>query len=289
MDAVDKILPALLAARDEFMPVREDSTNPHFKSRYASLKSILDSCQGPLTKHGISVLNIVRPLVGVGTTGTVSVGREMACVLKHTSGQEIVSTIDLPPVLKPQEFGSTLTYYRRYLLASLLSLATEDDDGEAAMPRRPAEARVEERYMPPPTRDLVASPRSGNHQPPATGQVWASWIAGECRRVNDDWRAEMAIQNVSEAGRKDFNELINQHQVTNHICTKAIEKGIVLAESVQNAGVRDRAKASKAVADLFTNKPTAVRATVQKYVTEKLKEARESLKLPGIAEDAVSE
>ena len=43
--------------------------------------------------------------------------------------------------LSPQQFGSLLTYGRRYSLQSLLCLAAEDDDGAAAQPATPSAKR----------------------------------------------------------------------------------------------------------------------------------------------------
>ena len=129
--ALDQILPALLAAQAQIGPAPKGAKNPHFQSRYADLSDVLEVCRGPLLAHAIAILNPVRPL----EDGKV----EISCVLLHASTQWVRSRIVLAAnVLKPQEIGSALTYYRRYLLAALLSVATEDDDGAAASRPVPA-------------------------------------------------------------------------------------------------------------------------------------------------------
>ncbi len=54
--------------------------------------------------------------------------------LAHVSGEWAEAAYPLKLDLPPQQFGSSLTYGRRYSLQSLLNLASEDDDGAAAQP-----------------------------------------------------------------------------------------------------------------------------------------------------------
>jgi predicted nucleic acid-binding Zn ribbon protein len=52
--------------------------------------------------------------------------------LAHVSGEWAEASYPLKLDQPPQQFGSSLTYGRRYSLQSLLCLAAEDDDGAAA-------------------------------------------------------------------------------------------------------------------------------------------------------------
>ena len=61
----------------------KDSTNPHFKSRYADLASCWDACREALAANGLSVVQLPE-----GTGGVV----EMTTMLLHTSGQWIACT-----------------------------------------------------------------------------------------------------------------------------------------------------------------------------------------------------
>jgi hypothetical protein len=146
---------ALAAAQGEMNAASKDATNPHFKTRYADLASIMDACRGPLAKHGLSVTQ----LPGRDEAGQVT----LTTTLMHSSGQYIGSTIGVRPAQEnPQVVGSILTYLRRYTLASVVGVVSDDDDGEAAsqpvrtasMAPRPQTARAEytreEPVIPPP-------------------------------------------------------------------------------------------------------------------------------------------
>lgn len=123
-EQIDLITAALAKAQSEIENPSKDNVNPHFKSRYADLATVLEVCREPLSKHGLSV---TQPLFMEGDKVV------LATILSHTSGQWIKSFIPLP-IQKPgsQEIGSCITYMRRYSLAALVGIFQEDDDAEAA-------------------------------------------------------------------------------------------------------------------------------------------------------------
>lgn len=110
----------LLAFQKEIGTISKDGTNPHFKSSYATLPNILSEVKPVLNKIGL-VLSQPVILNDVHTSITDS-----------ESGETIDSSISLPVGLTPQQMGSAITYYRRYLLAGILSLEMEDDDANAS-------------------------------------------------------------------------------------------------------------------------------------------------------------
>lgn len=123
---IGELATALALAQAEMKAAPKTSENPFFKSKYADLSAVWDACRGPLTKHGLSVSQIPT------TDGVIT-------VLMHTSGQWISGTLLLKPDKEtPQAVGSAITYARRYALAAIVGVATEDDDAESAMDRRPA-------------------------------------------------------------------------------------------------------------------------------------------------------
>jgi len=117
---------ALAKAQGEIESAKKDSTNPHFKSKYADLASVWDAIRGPLSKNGLSVVQM-----------PTAYGSEV-CVttlLLHASGQWIKSTLTMLVGDKatPQAVGSAITYAKRYSLTSMTGVAPdEDDDGNAA-------------------------------------------------------------------------------------------------------------------------------------------------------------
>ena len=129
-DAIDALGTALATAQAAMVPAKKDSSNPHFRSRYADLASIWDACRSALTTAGLSVLQSPR---------LVPVGVELETLLIHTSGQWVADTLTIP-VATPtaQAVGSAITYGRRYALAAFVGVAPDDDDGHDATARRPA-------------------------------------------------------------------------------------------------------------------------------------------------------
>lgn len=126
-DQINEIAAALAKAQAKIKNAKKSSDNPFFKSKYADLAEVSDACKGPLSENGIAVMQ--GPLsrdkrVGVRT------------MLAHSSGQWVACTmLATPKDDGPQAVGSVVTYLRRYTLASMTGVATEDDDGEKAQGR----------------------------------------------------------------------------------------------------------------------------------------------------------
>lgn len=115
---------ALAKAQGLIKTAVKDSTNPHFKSRYADLASIWDAVREPLTSNGLSIVQTLS-----------SQDNKTACttMLLHESGQFIRDTMSMTPQQNtPQGQGSCATYLRRYMLQSIAGVAPDDDDGNAA-------------------------------------------------------------------------------------------------------------------------------------------------------------
>lgn len=131
-DSLDKIAPALVKAQAAMSFARKDTTNPHFKSTFAGLPSVIDAVKGPLNDNGIAFIQTPSP----SDDGKL----HLTTRLIHTSGQWIEDTAVCPlPKADPQGFGSASTYIRRYSLAAITGLYQDDDDGEGAAHREDTE------------------------------------------------------------------------------------------------------------------------------------------------------
>jgi hypothetical protein len=125
-EKIDMLSAALAKAQGEMNPALKDSTNPHFKSKYADLSSAWLAAQGPVTRNGLAVVQGFEP------------GPEKSLLIKtrliHSSGQWVESTLPFYPLdQKPQTLGSCITYGRRYSLMAILGIVPDDDDdGNAA-------------------------------------------------------------------------------------------------------------------------------------------------------------
>lgn len=137
-DEVGELAKALAKAQAELSDAHEDGKNPHFRSRYATLRAVRATITPVLAKHGLAVVQM--PLVANGEVG-------VATVLMHESGQWVRSELVLPMTKRdPQQAGSAITYARRYSLQAIVNIASDDDDdAEGAMGRGP---RAPERKEP---------------------------------------------------------------------------------------------------------------------------------------------
>lgn len=95
-------------------------TGGEYKFKYATLDAIIEHVRKPLTENG---LWFTQTLDEVG-------GRyKLITTLFHSSGQYLTSAT---PLLVGgggnQEFGSALTYMRRYALSAILGIAADEDD-----------------------------------------------------------------------------------------------------------------------------------------------------------------
>jgi len=123
-ESLKEIAPALVKAQGEIKAALKDSTNPHFRSKYADLSSVVEAVKSPLLKNGISFLQGIHDAEG---------GVAVETMLLHTSGEWISSTLRIPASKQDaQGFGSAITYGRRYGLMAICGVPAEDDDGNAA-------------------------------------------------------------------------------------------------------------------------------------------------------------
>jgi hypothetical protein len=121
---------AVLAVQDAAPKLPKDATNPHFKSNYTPLDTIVEKIGPLLVKHGL--VWTTRPCLTEGQPG-------LHYSLTHAaSGESLEGTMPLLLTKQdPQGMGSALTYARRYSICSVLNLVgDEDDDGSAGS--RPA-------------------------------------------------------------------------------------------------------------------------------------------------------
>ena len=60
-DSIKHIAEALVAAQKEIRFAVKDSTNPHYKSKYANINSVIDAVKAPLNNNGIAILQSLSP------------------------------------------------------------------------------------------------------------------------------------------------------------------------------------------------------------------------------------
>jgi hypothetical protein len=126
---LDKLAAAMVKVQAALKPAVKLSENPYFKSKYADLNSVWTACREALTEHGLTVIQ---------TTELMGEKLVLTTTLLHVSGQSVSGHYLINPVkaTDPQSLGSAVTYARRYALAAIVGVVTEDDDAERAMSRQ---------------------------------------------------------------------------------------------------------------------------------------------------------
>ena len=136
-ESIKELLTALAKAQGKISAAKKDSTNPHFKSKYADLAACWEAIKEPLSSNGLSLTQWVT---------TAEKGVSVVTVLGHSSGEFMSSEATFPvkDIGNPQSMGSSITYARRYCLSAAIGLVADDDDDGNAASQKTA-------YVPPPS------------------------------------------------------------------------------------------------------------------------------------------
>ena len=151
-ETLEKIAPALVKAQQEIEPAPKGAENPYFNSRYTTLTELWSTVREVLGKNGLSVVQVFEP----SENGTILLGT----TLLHESGEWIGGVLAVPvKKADPQAVGSAITYGRRYALAALLGVVSdEDDDGNAASKPQDDSYTPFDDAEPPPRAGTTAKP-----------------------------------------------------------------------------------------------------------------------------------
>lgn len=122
---------AIVAAQKSFGPALKSAVNPHFKSRYADLASVIDAVLESLNANGIALVQDLHEC----DNGVI-----VETLFLHESGESRSFGKLHIPALKQDApaYGSALTYARRYAIMAACGVAPEDDDGSATMKQHKA-------------------------------------------------------------------------------------------------------------------------------------------------------
>ena len=124
---------ALVKVVAETKDVHADSVNPFHKNKYASLSAHLSSLKDIFAKHGLAVIQ-----APIGNSEGVGV----KTLVIHTDGGSLETDCIIPceKGMDGQKAGALISYLRRYALAAIAGVATEDDDGNSTISSAPKSA-----------------------------------------------------------------------------------------------------------------------------------------------------
>lgn len=115
-------MPTVPKSKTAKVPTKAGSS---YSYSYADLADVTAAAAPLLAKHGLSITCAPRFNPEAG-------GYELVGTLHHASEQQVEGALPIKGNT-PQEWGSSITYARRYLLGSLTGIVTdEDDDGHLA-------------------------------------------------------------------------------------------------------------------------------------------------------------
>jgi hypothetical protein len=212
--SLGELAAALASAQGEIQGAPKTSLNPHFKSRYSDLSEVWSACRAALSKHKIAVIQ--SPQFDLE-------GAWLETHLIHASGQSMIGRFPLRPT-KPdmQGFGSAISYAKRYSLASMIGVVSEeDDDGNEASSKNVA-ATNQFRSVPPPivARAVVPPEVKVKSDAPAASKGFDSKnkehvdkLFAELKRLNikGQWQTNV----ISAMAGKSFTDLENIIKTSN--------------------------------------------------------------------------
>ena len=127
---------AIVKAQAAMSHAAKDAKNPHFKSAYSSLASVIDAVRPALSANNLAFVQKLH---------TADSGISIETVLIHESGQELSCGVLFIPATKQdaQGFGSAISYGKRYSLQAALGIASDDDDGQSAVKSAPIKVSLD--------------------------------------------------------------------------------------------------------------------------------------------------
>lgn len=166
--------------QSEMAPISRDATNDQTRSQYATFAQ-LDSKLKPIySKYGFGVTTNTEAgappehvrVVGFLTNGPISRKYEYDSPYS-TTGFKGTAMMTMAHAKQ-----SAVTYGRRTILTMMFNIATEDDDGNAATPKRPQQPKpLPQRQAAPPNNDQILEPQFLERKRNETNEQepWQEW------------------------------------------------------------------------------------------------------------------
>lgn len=120
----DQVYPAFIKAQAEFLHVAKVTEGA--RGKFAAFPDVVEMTRPILNKNGLGITQLAQRVEG---------GALVVTKIIHESGQSFSDGGMFVPAAKldPQGIGSGLSYAKRYAWLAVCGVATDDDDGAAAL------------------------------------------------------------------------------------------------------------------------------------------------------------
>jgi hypothetical protein len=116
--------------RRDLKPAQKTGKNTHLRTTYATFDDILQSASGPLANNGFNI-EFTQSQEG----NSISVTARVTHAEGHSEQTTLSAVIEGNKGINSlQAMGLTISYLKRYTMAALLGIATEENDGQADAP-----------------------------------------------------------------------------------------------------------------------------------------------------------
>ena len=229
---VGAIAAALSKAQGAMQNAAKTSTNPQTRSSYADLTTVLDVARGPLSEHGLSVVQAPYQFPGSvdASTGQVTPpATVLVSTIFHESGEWIRSV--MPVNARKQRansegggfeerddmasIGAAISYARRYALVSMLGVGQEDDEPQVGRPNGTRQAPQRPQQAAPAARQPAAEPAPPDGGGITTAQLKAlavgvkkQGLTGDQSRAFFGWLFKREISSAKELTKAEASRVI---------------------------------------------------------------------------------
>ncbi|HAK1200030.1 TPA: ERF family protein, partial [Listeria monocytogenes] len=124
-ESIGAIAKAMASIQKEVKPLEKSAANPFTDSKYTPLDKIVEAIFKVAPSHGVSFTQ--WPISG--DNGTIGIGT----MLMHESGEWIeydplyMTVITNKKMSSAQEAGGTITYAKRYVIAAVFGIVSDED------------------------------------------------------------------------------------------------------------------------------------------------------------------
>ena len=194
---------AIVSAQSELKNPAMDAVNPHFRSRFASLKAVRESVLPVFNKHGLAIIQkSVQAESGVGVN----------TIILHEDGETLDCGTMVIPVKdnNPQAYCSAMTYVRRYTLQAVAGVVGDpDDDGNKASDEPERSAPKREPQKPTKKSPAVAGDK-GELVKPSGGDIKWYQTMTECRKAlgEEEYRRILGVHGATSS--KEIRDRTNR-------------------------------------------------------------------------------